>query len=157
MLTFKLRRRLSLLPILESGCKLWDGSVDKDGYPTGQVHRRILSQKLGRPIKKGYMCLHKCDNPSCVEEDHLWEGTHQDNMDDMKRKGRTVTGLRNNLTGKNRKGSSHPRTKLTEQDAIRIRELYSTGRYTQTEIGNRYGIAQTSVSQIISGRNWSHV
>jgi hypothetical protein len=46
------------------------------------AHRLILQRKLGRPIKPGYLALHTCDEKSCVEETHLYEGTPSDNQKD---------------------------------------------------------------------------
>jgi hypothetical protein len=52
-------------------------------YKRFLVHRLTLERKLGRPIKPGYLSCHHCDNPACVNEDHLYEGTDSDNAIDM--------------------------------------------------------------------------
>jgi hypothetical protein len=44
--------------------------------------RLVLARKLGRPIKAGFHALHTCDWPSCVNPDHLYEGTDKDNIRD---------------------------------------------------------------------------
>lgn len=76
-------------------CILWRGSTDDWGYGikgirghTFKVHRIVLEWKLGRQIRDGYLSLHTCDIPACYNPNHLWEGTHQENMDDMRAKGR---------------------------------------------------------------------
>jgi hypothetical protein len=56
-------------------------------HKTLRLARILLERKLGRPLK-GH-ALHKCDTPACLEERHLFEGTHTENMKDMARKGRT--------------------------------------------------------------------
>lgn len=51
-------------------------------------HRVVLEKKLGRPIRDGYCALHTCDVRNCINPDHLWEGTQQDNIWDAQDKGR---------------------------------------------------------------------
>lgn len=52
------------------------------------AHRLALEGKLGRPIRAGMNALHHCDNPPCIQPEHLWEGTQADNVRDMLAKGR---------------------------------------------------------------------
>jgi hypothetical protein len=73
----------------EYGCCVYPGMPYHNGscvvvinYKRYKVHRLILERKLGRSIKSGYFALHICDCPSCVNQNHLYEGTHQDNMRD---------------------------------------------------------------------------
>lgn len=79
---------------LKSGCWQWKGSSNKDGYGTTRyMGKSIMAHRLsfllhGGEIPDGMCVLHSCDNPPCVNPDHLFLGTHQDNMDDMARKGR---------------------------------------------------------------------
>lgn len=79
-------------------CWIWRGSMEPTGY--GKIgfggvdskrefkaHRVSYEMRYG-PIKDGMVICHTCDNPSCVNPNHLFEGTHTDNMRDMGRKGR---------------------------------------------------------------------
>ncbi len=82
----------------DSGCLLWTGSVDSKGYGTVQrdgvtlsAHRAAWELKHG-PVTDGLHVLHKCDNPPCCEDSHLFTGTHTDNMRDMVAKGRLRGG-----------------------------------------------------------------
>lgn len=75
-------------------CLEWTGSLDKNGYGKLKVqgkqyytHRIAYQLGYGLDPKELFVC-HKCDNPKCVNPQHLFLGTHQDNMDDMLRKGR---------------------------------------------------------------------
>lgn len=85
----------------EDGCWHWCGNVSKVGYGRIWFNRKfVLAHRLCWVISFGVvpekMCvLHKCDQRSCVNPDHLFIGTHQDNSDDMVRKGRQASGDRN--------------------------------------------------------------
>jgi hypothetical protein len=78
-------------------CWLWEGMKQNTGYgriQTGSyrgilsVHRLSLEWKLGRSIKNGYYACHTCDVKLCVNPNHLWEGTAQQNTEDGVLKGR---------------------------------------------------------------------
>jgi len=78
-------------------CWNWLGILDRDGYGGFQglkVHRVFYDMYVGIKSKNSLIC-HTCDNPKCVNPDHLYEGTHQSNIDDMKNRGRSLTGDRN--------------------------------------------------------------
>lgn len=89
------------VPESNTGCVLWLGSVDRRGYgrmsANGRLtrtHRLAWAETFG-PIPSDKWVLHKCDQPSCIRPDHLFLGTHADNMADMARKGRANGGAHN--------------------------------------------------------------
>lgn len=51
-------------------------------------HRLVLEEKLGRPIRPGYMACHHCDTPNCIEPSHIYEGTNTTNIRDSYKRGR---------------------------------------------------------------------
>lgn len=81
--------------IVESGCWEWNGALRTDGYGILKIdgrndgaHRYSYILHNGE-IGEGLLVLHKCDNRSCVNPDHLFLGTIKDNTDDKIKKGRT--------------------------------------------------------------------
>lgn len=81
---------------LPDECWNWKTGVhNKAGYGSFSyngraryAHRVSLELKLGRPLKKGEVACHRCDNPSCVNPNHLFSGTTRDNARDAIKKGR---------------------------------------------------------------------
>lgn len=139
--------------VTATGC--WELPIarhDSSGYP--QIyhnHRQLAGHRLFYTvlvgeIQDGMCCLHKCDNRACVNPDHLFLGTHADNMADKTAKGR-ARGAR---------GEHHYRSRLTENDVREIRRLASSGIY-QKDIARRYSIRQGTVWAAISRKTWKHV
>lgn len=80
---------------IDGDCIVWQGRIESGGY--GRVGRRGLAhrqawERANGPIPDGLLVLHHCDNPPCVNPEHLFLGTHQDNSDDAKAKGRVFNG-----------------------------------------------------------------
>lgn len=155
-------------------CHVWTGSRDRRGY--GRIHvgglpelaHRVAWRLTNGAIPDGLFILHRCDNPSCVRVEHLFLGTHQDNMDDMRRKGRaakhdrSLTAPRGDDHWTRRNPDRRPRgeglrrTKLTAEQVHEIRALLSVG-VPQHEIARRFGVFQTNISAIKCGRSWAHL
>ena len=136
------------------GCWTWTGGRDVNGYGVfydwnhkpWRAHRYMWAIERG---SIGGMCVcHRCDNPECVNPDHLFLGTHTDNMRDMTAKGR---GNRPNT-----QGSRHGAAKLSEQDVLDIRGDLAEG-IAGTSIAYRYGVSRQLVSQIRTRAKWRHV
>ncbi len=128
------------------GCWLWRGSTNSDGYGTikGNGSRVIKATHASweihyGPLHPGNFVLHSCDNPPCVNPDHLFEGTHLDNMADMVAKGRIphIYGRR-------------PAARLSEAQIAAIR---SDSR-KQKLIALDYGVADSTISHIKTGKTW---
>ena len=105
------------------------------------AHRMAWRLSNG-PIPAGTEICHHCDNPPCVNPEHLFLGSHADNMGDAARKKR-LPGNRTRLT---------PGAKITPAMAQEIRALRGTAPYRV--IGARYGIGASQVCQIMLGRQW---
>lgn len=138
-------------PEPNTGCWLWVGATSR-GYGTTSVlgkmvraHRASWLLHHG-PIAEGAWVLHKCDTPLCINPDHLYLGTHQDNMTDMRRKGR-AKGKRKNV------GARNPNSRLTDENITEIR----ASRESHATLASRFGVAHTTIRNIRAGESWKHV
>lgn len=107
---------------------------------------RIMYRKHKGDIPAGMVIRHTCDNPLCINPDHLLLGTNRDNSRDRKERNRTFK-----MTG-----TKHYATKLSEEDAKRIYALPHDKR-TREKLANQYGISVHTVIAIQTGQNWKEV
>jgi predicted XRE-type DNA-binding protein len=100
------------------------------------------------------MCVcHRCDNPKCVNPEHLFLGTPKDNITDRKSKNRQA------------KGSQIGNSKLNEANVLEIKRLLAETNLTQEEIAKLFGVDgvacaqrnQATISNIKKGKKWAHV
>ena len=126
--------------------------TDKFGYPrisfnrkNTTMHRYIYTILKGK-IDKGLVVRHKCDNPKCINIDHLELGTIQDNVNDRCVRGRTSKAPRTN-------GEVNGMHKLKEYQVRQILKL--RGKLSQSEIANKFGVSQVNISCIFTGKSWS--
>jgi hypothetical protein len=122
------------------GCWIWTASKRHKGYGAfcyskngvvvqGRAHRFMWEMVYG-DIPAGMFVLHRCDNPACVNPDHLWLGTNQDNVDDMMRKGRHVSGgtyCKRTDSGKWKKGKCHWNYRMSDEKISEIRSDRKNG------------------------------
>ena len=133
-----------------SDCWTWTAAKLKKGY--GQfkaksytlvtAHRLSYEMAYG-PIPDGLLVCHKCDNPSCVNPDHLFLGTAQDNSHDMVSKGRSKNGGAF-------VGSANGNAVLRAEDVKEIRALSLSYR----ELASRFGVSKTQIARIKTGLAW---
>ncbi len=141
-----------VMPEPNTGCWFWIGGTKTFGYGNFSIKDRTYSshrvsfQFFKHNIPKGFMVLHSCDNPYCVNPDHLYLGTHRDNMNDKIKRGRSAR----------QKGSDHGGSKLIECDIIEIRALLKSGM-KQKEIAQKFNVDPSTISYINIGRKWQHV
>jgi hypothetical protein len=134
----------------KDACWEWPGGKDQDGYgvfrgevlgvPYTRAHRYSWAFHNQQVIPEGGIICHSCDNPQCTNPKHLRLGTHEDNQRERRSKGRH---------GSNRT----PAAKLTPE---MVREIRSAdGR--QADIAAKFGITQTTVSDIRRRKSWAHI
>jgi hypothetical protein len=157
------------------GCWLWLGKPGEDGYgqfrsggvgsPTLRAHRAGWAiWHLHMPPDDLLVC-HTCDIRLCVRPDHLFLGTPADNSADMVAKARQMRGEAHPNFGKNwgrvkpeqrARGERNGASKLTANDVREIRRLYAE-KARQVDLAAQFGINQTTVSQIVCRKRWTHV
>jgi len=129
----------------------WEWTARKDWQGYGQfrangrqerAHRVSYEIHIGKIAPKLLVC-HSCDNPGCVNPEHLWTGTHAENIADKMKKGR------------NRLGEDVPQSVLTETQVKAIREL--SGTASQQAIANMFDVNQTTISRILRRKYWTHI
>jgi hypothetical protein len=178
------------VPEPNSGCWLWLGSTNSKGY--GQIQRGargaglVLANRASYelyvgPIGEMHVC-HRCDNPACVNPEHLFLGTHSDNMRDMHRKGRGFKAGDPRLARGDRhssktrpdrvargerhasrtkpervpRGERSGRARLTELEVLRMRELLAAGSKL-VETASWFGISHAAVAYIKHRKTWRHI
>ena len=132
----------------QSGCWEWSTTVDKLGYAHIWVKTKdMLAHRFSYLIHKGDpagMCVcHSCDNPSCVNPDHLWLGTRADNNRDKKLKGRA----------RGKSGSTNGYSKLIEADVLAIR----ASTLHKKELAKRYNVSLAHIYKIQNREGWKHI
>jgi hypothetical protein len=110
---------------------------------TYRLHRYVFEQTYG-PIPPGLQACHSCDNPSCINPEHLFLGTNADNVRDMDRKGR---GHRVVLYG-----TSNGKTRLTDDQVVEIRN----SKRSAIDEGRRYGVDRNHIHRIRAGKRRKH-
>lgn len=146
-------RFLKYINVKENGCWEWTAYKNANGYGCIGVDRKsCLSHRVAYAIfvgdiPNGVCVLHKCDNPGCVNPDHLFLGSRIDNIFDMigKKRDRHLFG------------EQHGRSKLTGSDVVKIRKLLKSGFVSQEKIAKMFGITQCVISDINLGRIWRSV
>lgn len=133
------------------GCVIWPFSIHPGGYAVLtyqgkklKAHRISLEIKLGRQIQPGLFSCHTCDTPACVNSNHLFEGTNQDNIKDMINKNRQAKGTGNN-------------PKLTEEQVLEIRHRYANEKISTYKLGEIYGVTNVTIGEIIRRVKWKHI
>lgn len=142
--------------VQDNGCHVWTGMRTEKGYGligyngrSWRVHRLVYELAYA-PIPRGWIVCHRCDNPPCINPEHLFIGKPKDNTRDMMRKGRAAQGPGFPS------GEEHPNTKLNTEAVRQIRRLVAEGR-SQRSVAKSYGVSQGTVASIAARRTWAHV
>ena len=152
------------IPEPNSGCWLWTAYCDKDGYGiccTGSMQantrRHIKAHRLSYatfkgPIPDGKIVCHACDTPSCVNPDHLFAGTWNDNVQDMMRKNRNRGG------GKPHPGEANGNARLTVAQVEIIRAQHIRAKRSvegsTADLAQRFGVSSSTIQRIAKCETW---
>ncbi len=142
-----------LSPTNANGCILWSGGKDPDGYGKtgtggGKVSlyaHRVAWELVHGPIPDGLRVLHRCDNPPCVNVEHLFLGTDADNVADRTSKNRQACGERSGMA------------RLKETQVREIRILYANGGWSHDSLANTYHVCYGTIWNILNNKTWKHV
>lgn len=134
-----------------TGCWLWRGTVNQNGYGQISIERRsvlahrLMWERIHGAIPVGMQVCHRCDVRNCVNPAHLFLGTAADNQHDKKQKGRAARGERNGGGGK-----------LTAQKVQAIRRRCDEGE-SKAAVAEAFGVTATMVGHIVRRTAWAHV
>lgn len=116
-----------------------------------RAHRLAYCLSNGLDIDdiKGLSVMHSCDNPSCVNPDHLILGTHKDNMTDKMSKGRHVAP----------QGEAHGQSKLTDDDVVTIKQRYKyhCRKNGTGALAKEFDVHPSTVRRALFGESWAHI
>ncbi len=128
-------------------CHTWRGCIDRKGYGHFRINRksplahRVAYELYVGKIPSGMCVLHRCDNRACVNPDHLFIGTNDDNVADRVRKGRSMS----------MPGEDNPGAKVTRKLVLKIRADSRSCR----SMAREYGLSHVQIAKIKGRRAWA--
>jgi len=131
-------------------CWEWTGCRHPEGYgrfnPYGEIinSHRFIFELEGSDIPSGMIVCHHCDNPPCVNPDHLYLGTHMDNTRDKINRGNQL------------RGEDHPRSKLSEENVKEIRDGIANGIECKF-FAKQFNLSTSNISSIKNRKSWKHI
>lgn len=143
------RKKPIEIEINEIGCELViNRALSKFGHVSIRVngvyykaHRIAYEQAYGK-IPEGLIVRHMCDNPNCINPEHLELGTHEDNVSDRVKRNRSAIGVGNG------------RSKLTEND---VRNIRNDTIHSKAELARKYNVSEKVIYNIKNYKSWKHV
>jgi hypothetical protein len=146
-------------PVPWTGCWIWTAATKEHGYGvigrstrkkgTIKAHRLSFLMHKGK-IPRGKIVMHECNNPSCVNPDHLKAGTRKENAQYM------VECNRHKIP--DNRGEKAKWSKLTEDAAREIIAAYETKtKGTGTALAKKFNVSRSAIYEIWAGKNWAHL
>ena len=140
-------------PDPDTGCWLWTLALHGTGYGVFtyekrqyKAHRVSAFVFLGFALDNPLCVCHTCDTRHCVNPDHLFIGTHTENIADRDRKGRQAR----------QKGEAHGSCKLTEAQVREMRDLHAAG-HGLPALSERYGVSKATCCLVVNRKHWAHI
>ncbi|PHM46641.1 HNH endonuclease [Xenorhabdus miraniensis] len=146
--------------VYDGECIIYEGYINKKGYGQKHINRKPFyahriayceSRGINLSQIEGKVVRHKCDNPSCVNSEHLTIGTVADNNNDRSRRGRN--------SNVDRSGERNSRAKLKAKDVLAIRRGYvrDSKDLGLKSFSVKYGVSVSMISEIVNYKSWSNV
>lgn len=141
------RQKFNECVVKSDSCWLWSGSLYSNGYgrfgvsTRGLLAHRVAVALADIDVPEGSLVCHRCDVRHCVRPDHLFVGTHKDNMQDMHRKGRANPAC----------GERNWRAKLSDAQVSELRSMRAAG-LLHKDLARHFGVSRKQVSVICSGK-----
>lgn len=148
-------RLLAKVSVAQNGCWEWTGGKNRQGYgqigigsrksggrKTARAHRVSYSEFIGE-IPDGHDVCHSCDNPSCINPEHLFIGTESDNMRDMYSKNRHPLPPERCAT-----------VKLTREKVMAAKELRRKSGLPYQRIAIMFGVGKKAILDAVKGVTW---
>ena len=174
---------------VKGGCWEWQRSRNQQGYGMFWFKNkwmranRVAWELIYGSIPLNMQVCHSCDNPGCVNPNHLFLGSQHDNMRDCVRKGRWGKGYAQGITTKElcgrykisrstvlgivrgevwkdvggKRSIRNYKHKLTVGEVTEIRRRYSVEKISHRELAKAYGVRHCTIGAILRGKNWKHL
>lgn len=134
-----------------SGCWIWTGALNAQGYGVLGVYGKVIRahrfswELVNGPIPRGLCALHKCDVRACVNPDHIFLGTMQDNSTDMVQKGRHRPVFIS--------GEDSVSARLNAQQVLAIRN----DKRSAEKLSPEYGVCPSTIRAVRRRETWRHI
>lgn len=137
----------------QGDCIIFLGQKSRTGYGKLRIHgklksaHRIMYEIHHGEITSGFVVMHKCDNPSCINIEHLRLGSQAENIKDMHEKNRAVFN----------RGINHPGAKLTLLEANQIKATYKSHdrKNGATALSKYFGVHRRTIEHVIKNKHWT--
>lgn len=147
----------------DNSCWYWNNATHSFGYGYININgKNYLSHRIALiiwndgKVEKDKFVLHSCNNPACCNPNHLRWGTQKENINDCIKAGRKTNPPRNGINPPIHYGTDNNNAIMDEKKVLNLREDWSN-KMEAKQLSKKYGIAISTVYQIINFKSWRQV